>query len=80
MTAGFVFDEWGRRARTRDVAGLLRLYSDDATLESSQRISTSNWRLPSSPSACASPGPGARRACAMSISRRSGRTSCCRQR
>jgi hypothetical protein len=32
--AQFVFDEWDRRARTVDVAGLLELYSDDATLES----------------------------------------------
>ena len=32
--AKFVFDEWDRRARTRDVAGLLDLYTDDAILES----------------------------------------------
>ena len=32
--AQFVFDEWDRRARTVDVAGLLDLYRDDATLES----------------------------------------------
>lgn len=32
--AQFVFDEWDRRARTLDTAGLLDLYADDATLES----------------------------------------------
>jgi hypothetical protein len=32
--AQFVFDEWDRRARALDVAGLLDLYSDDAVLES----------------------------------------------
>jgi hypothetical protein len=32
--AQFVFDEWDRRARTLDVAGLLDLYTDDARLES----------------------------------------------
>ena len=32
--ARFVFDEWDRRARTSDVAGLMDLYYDDAILES----------------------------------------------
>jgi hypothetical protein len=32
--AQFIFDEWDRRARSRDVEGLLELYADDAVLES----------------------------------------------
>lgn len=32
--ARFIFAEWDRRARGRDVPGLLELYTDDATLES----------------------------------------------
>jgi hypothetical protein len=32
--AQFVFDEWDRRARKLDVAGLVDLYTDDAILES----------------------------------------------
>jgi hypothetical protein len=32
--ARFIFQEWDRRARTRDTPGLLELYTDDAVLES----------------------------------------------
>jgi ketosteroid isomerase-like protein len=32
--AQFIFEEWDRRARSRDVPGLLDLYTDDAVLES----------------------------------------------
>jgi len=31
--ARFIFEEWDRRARTRDTPGLLELYTDDAVLE-----------------------------------------------
>lgn len=31
--ARFIFEQWDRRARTRDTPGLLELYTDDAVLE-----------------------------------------------